>query len=625
VPTPVPTPSTAEIAAREDAVNEMCSKIEAVMEQYCERGLVRRSEIKEDPLGRGWQGQIQIVDRAPEGGGVVPESRQLVSLAPHVIEGNEQIRQSLREALNMHDEADYIFNWVCRHWDSNLKRDITLTQQAIKSAEESVKTIEKKYEISQRLISATVENGILVGTSLTPQMVSLLRVENAHWLAARSWHHRLCRTIAVSVFIILLLAPAIYYIVLAEPRIMTEMSRMLWLLALSFVTTSGAIALSTDTMRFGLFPLVLYSQAMAIQYHRRVAVILAGIQVLFLAIAIGLPVWEVFLYLSVLHVSILPLARLQGRLQFVKIGILGMFTAFVLSCCLEIQMGVPFQFDMIERGFRNAVELLLAGLVIQAMIPLLERWFGVLSDVRLLELCDVSNPLLNELINRAPSTYSHSIALGTIAENAADAIDANGLLCRAAAYYHDIGKIFKPNYYAENLISKNDSPHNSLEPSMSALIILAHVKNGIDLAKQYKLPKQIVDLIEQHHGTTLVQYFYAEACKKALEENLPPPEESSFRYPCSRPQTKEAVVLMLTDACESACRSLVDPAPAKIESLVRKLSQQRLEDEQFDESGITLCELRTVEDTIIKGLISYHHGRIKYPERIPGREEKKST
>ena len=152
---------------------------------------------------------------------------------------------------------------------------------------------------------------------------------------------------------------------------------------------------------------------------------------------------------------------------------------------------------------------------------------------------------------------------------------------------------------------------------MSALIIIAHVKNGVDLARQYKLPQQIIDLIEQHHGSTLVAYFYNQAKNECVKNpNIPDVEESSFRYPCSRPQTKEAVVLMLADSCESACRALVEPTPARIQGLVRKISQDRLEDEQFDECDITLKELRIVEDHIIKVLISNHHGRIKYPERI---------
>jgi putative nucleotidyltransferase with HDIG domain len=218
---------------------------------------------------------------------------------------------------------------------------------------------------------------------------------------------------------------------------------------------------------------------------------------------------------------------------------------------------------------------------------------------------------------RAPSTYNHSITVGSVAEAAADSIRARGLLARVGAYYHDIGKMLKPGYFVENQ-SADDNRHESLVPAMSSLVIIAHIKDGADLARQHGLPQPIIDLIEQHHGTTLVEYFYGRAHERShADPNGGEVDESLYRYPGPKPQTKEAGVLMLADSAESASRTLVDPAPARIESLVREIAERKLDDGQFDESGLTLREIRTVENSMIKSLIANYHGRVKYPEARP--------
>ena len=180
---------------------------------------------------------------------------------------------------------------------------------------------------------------------------------------------------------------------------------------------------------------------------------------------------------------------------------------------------------------------------------------------------------MQELVRRAPSTYNHSLTVGSIAEAAADAIGARGLLCRVGAYFHDIGKMLKPGYFVENQ-GKEGSRHEGLVPAMSTLVIIAHIKDGADLARQHHLPQPIIDMIQQHHGTMLMEYFYDRAStQQAADPNGSEIDENLFRYPGPKPQTKEAAVLMLADAVESASRTLVDPTPARIEGLVRDLAQ----------------------------------------------------
>ncbi|MCA9105708.1 MAG: HDIG domain-containing protein, partial [Planctomycetales bacterium] len=206
-----------------------------------------------------------------------------------------------------------------------------------------------------------------------------------------------------------------------------------------------------------------------------------------------------------------------------------------------------------------------------------------------------------------------SINVASLAEEAAKQIGANSLLCRVGAYFHDIGKMCKPEYFVENQTEGNK--HQSLNPQMSTLIILSHVKDGVELAREHRLPQRIIDFIEQHHGTTLVEYFYEQAKRQQVESGQTGEvNPGSFRYPGPRPLSKETAVLMLADACESASRTLVDPTPARIENLVREISRKKLYDGQFDECSLTLKELRLIETSLIKTINAMFHARVRYPE-----------
>jgi len=257
--------------------------------------------------------------------------------------------------------------------------------------------------------------------------------------------------------------------------------------------------------------------------------------------------------------------------------------------------------------------IIVAFLSMTGLLPLVERIFGVQTDLSLLELGDASHPLLRQLAQRAPGTYNHSINVASIAEAAADTIGANGLLVRVGAYFHDIGKMFKPDYFIENQ-GQGPNQHDALQPAMSTLVIIAHVKDGADLARSHHLPEPIIDFILQHHGTTLVEYFYLEAAKRSEEDpDGKSVSDKDFRYPGPRPQTLEAAVMMLADAVESASRTLVDPTPARIKSLVDSIAMKRLTDGQFDECGLTLLQLDRIKQSLVKSLTAIYHARVKYP------------
>ncbi|MFM8269622.1 MAG: HD family phosphohydrolase [Pseudomonadota bacterium] len=277
-------------------------------------------------------------------------------------------------------------------------------------------------------------------------------------------------------------------------------------------------------------------------------------------------------------------------------------------------------------GFRNPIwsEILicvslsfLSGLLSSGLsglfIPLLESAFGYTTSLKLLELSNFNHPLLHNLMMKAPGTYHHSVIVGSLAELAADRIGANALLARVSAYYHDIGKMTKPLYFIENQ-SPNNNPHDHLAPHMSAKILVAHVKNGVRLGKEHHLGDSINNIIEQHHGTTLANYFYNKAkYLSSQSEEAQPPHEADFRYPGPKPQSREAGIVMMADACEAATRSIADPTPSKIQAMVQSIIQKRFLEEQFTECDLTQKELKIIEETFTRTLTSLYHHRIEYP------------
>jgi putative nucleotidyltransferase with HDIG domain len=271
--------------------------------------------------------------------------------------------------------------------------------------------------------------------------------------------------------------------------------------------------------------------------------------------------------------------------------------------------------QLVNEAFWQGICILLCGPTIMGLLPFVEKLFDVQTDLSLLHLGDMNHPLLRELAQRAPGTYNHSISVAALAESAADSIGAHGLLVRVGACFHDIGKMFKPNYFVENQ-APGSNRHDTLQPAMSTLVIIAHVKDGSDLGRKHGLPGPIIDFIEQHHGTTLVEYFYRLATKKSEQDpNGEEISESTFRYPGPKPQTKEAAVLMIADAVESASRALVEPTASRLQNLVEQIAMKKLLDGQFDECGLTLQELDTVKRSLIKSLTAIYHGRIKYPDQ----------
>ncbi|MHC1726562.1 MAG: HD family phosphohydrolase [Syntrophobacteraceae bacterium] len=314
----------------------------------------------------------------------------------------------------------------------------------------------------------------------------------------------------------------------------------------------------------------------------------------------------------------------RNRMAPIKAGLLVGFANIILIVLSAFLQDQWVFLKVVTNAFFGLSGGIFAGVLVTGLTPLAEMFFGYTTDIKLLELATMDQPLLQELMVEAPGTYHHSIIVGNMVEAAAKSIGANSLLAKVAAYYHDIGKIKKPLYFIENQF-ECENRHEKLAPSMSSLILISHVKDGIELARQHHLGKEIIHIISQHHGKSFISFFYnkaVEAREKSQSTKasvLPPINTDDYRYPGPKPQTKEAGLVMLADVVEAACRSLSEPTPARIQGLVNRLINNIFSDGQLDECELTLKDLHQIAKHFNQILATIHHKRIEYPAVTNGK------
>lgn len=267
--------------------------------------------------------------------------------------------------------------------------------------------------------------------------------------------------------------------------------------------------------------------------------------------------------------------------------------------------------DVANKTLFTGIASVVSGVLTIGFLPFFESTFDIVTTIKLLELSNPNNPLLKRLLIEAPGSYHHSILVGNLAEVAAEVVGGNPVLARVSAYYHDVGKIKRPYFFKENQLGK-DNPHNKISANLSTLIITSHVKDGAELAKEYKIPKAIIDIIEQHHGTSLVKYFYI--TMKNSSERPEDIKEEDFKYPGPVPGTKESAIIMLADSVEAAVRSINEPTKGKIEEMVNNIIKDRLNEGQLDNCDLTLKDLNKIREAFLKVLTGIYHQRIEYPE-----------
>jgi len=320
--------------------------------------------------------------------------------------------------------------------------------------------------------------------------------------------------------------------------------------------------------------------------------------------------------LSAGMVSALSLRDVRRRYDFYRPALYGSLV-YVLAIFLFESLRYTAPDRMLAAAGYGLVNAIGGAVLAVGVLPVFESLFGFTTDLTLLELSNLNHPLLRRLSLEAPGTYHHSIVIGNIAEAAAEAIGANPLLARVGAYFHDIGKMEKPDYFVENLRHFR-SKHDRLSPTMSALILESHVKGGKELALEYNLPDAVIDFIEQHHGTTTMSFFYHKAQQKSPDEPVP---EEEFRYPGPRPQTRETAIVMLADSAEAVSRTFDDPKPGRLQSAIKKVIADKFLAGQLEECNLTLRDIHKIEESFLKTLLGVFHQRIEYPSPLPDEEE----
>jgi putative nucleotidyltransferase with HDIG domain len=338
----------------------------------------------------------------------------------------------------------------------------------------------------------------------------------------------------------------------------------------------------------------------------KTSLVIGGFLILYVIPLDGFNIEYLIIEMFSLIMSLYLITKIKNRTNIINTGIyIGITKVFImLNLALILDMGF---IDSMLKGGGLFLSGAFTGMLTIALLPYFERTFNILTNMKLLELGDLSQPLLRKLSVIAPGTFHHSMMVATLSEQATEAIGGNHVLARVASYYHDVGKMKRPQFYVENQ-SDGINPHNKLTPSMSTLIITSHTKDGDEMGREYNIPKEIRDIMYEHQGTTLLAYFYNKA--KQTNPNL---EESDFRYSGPKPRSKESAVIMLADSIEAAVRSLDEKTPVTIEKMLRKIILSKIEEGQLSDADLTFKEIEIIIQTFTKVLMSIHHVRLKYP------------
>jgi len=411
------------------------------------------------------------------------------------------------------------------------------------------------------------------------------------------------------------LAFAVYYF----HRNIYDNNLYLTLLVLVILSTL-IISLGVKTISNYLIPLAAGSMLISILINPQIAVFSSFTMSVAMGIMLGNDFSFTLVALSGAIVGIFCTAKVSQRSDLTKAGgIIGSANFLLITGLLLLNNGTPL--DILKESPWGMISGILSSILTIGTLPFLENAFGITSAIKLLELSNPNQPLIRRLMLDAPGTYHHSIIVGNLAEAGAEAVGADSLLARVGANYHDIGKLKRPYFFIENQLT-SDNPHDKLSPTLSALIITSHVKDGLEIAQEYRLPQSITDFIAQHHGTTLLSFFYNKALNSADEKKT---DEGSYRYEGPKPQTREVAIVMLADCAEAAVRSMSKPTPGKIEGLIRQIIRDRLSDGQLDECDLTLKDLDKIATAFSRVLTGIFHTRIEYPDKLKELERKDSN
>lgn len=633
------------IGSDEQLMAEWTSDVDSLIDILRRRPMLNR-QAWQVATQEGQNTQVELRFQSPPGedGETSEPATERISREDVInIDNREQLNAEVERIVRIAGFSDTVGTLVrdrmTREPSASFVNDTSATEQAMDEAASRVLPVRRSVTVGQRLYAR--------GDVLEQSAYELAREENQRYhQSTGSLTHRLARAVAVYALIGALTFLLGGYIARYCPRILSKPARIGWMTllvagAIVVACVSGTIDprliwISTIT------PMVLIAVLIAIAYDQRTGLAITGVATLIVMTALGAHMGLLAIVLIGVAGAVAQLGELRERRTLIRMSVIIALVLGVVTIMDQLiwlprvrdDTGAYFN-AVLGAGAQSGIAGLLVGGVALFTLPFIERAFDITTGMTLIELRDPKQPILKELQQRAPGTYNHSLNVASIAESAAEAIGCDALLTYVGCLYHDIGKMNKPGYFIENQ-SGGPNKHNKLTPAMSLLVIVGHVKDGVEMAREQGLPKALRHFIEAHHGTTLVEYFYRRAREKAaqageertaeqiLEEQAEQlPDEVDYRYPGPRPQTKEVGIVMLADAVESATRTLTDPTPARIDALVRSLANKRLMDGQFDECDLTFRELSLICESISKTVASIYHGRIRYD----GKDEKgeKST
>ena len=583
--------------------------------------------LLEDSLRRLWaEGLISASERESGLEGIVNGNKVTLSTDGKPISFGEiptPAEAAKAEALRLQEEgqltqpqATLLEQLLSDLLEQNIEFDRSATEELTKINQENVVPVIILRREGKTLMEAR--------TTIDQQVVEDLQAHRRRLLSLEKGRNNFSQLLGQGLYLAVGLAVSLAFLYLFDYHIgLRDTNRLfLWVILTvsSLLIGQGVIYLSSHLSLFpghflpSILPLALAPMLATILYGPRLGLAVGFSSSLALSMQHDLDLVIFFSGLAATVTSALTVRAIHKRSNLFRAGLwLGGIQALIL-------FGAG-SFDAVPHTITSLHALtafgggLATALIVLLLVSPFEYLLNVTTDIRLLELSDMSHPLLSRLAMESPGTYHHSLMVAHLAQAATREIGGNDLLVRVCAYYHDIGKLTKPEFFIENS-SGRQNPHDDLSPSMSRLLIISHVKEGVSLAKRYKLPKAIIDGIEQHHGTSLIQYFFHRARKQA-EENESNVDAEDYRYPGPRPYSREMGVLMLADSIEAASRTVDKNKPGQIEGLVHELIQDKLQDGQLDHCALTMAEINIVRRAFVFSLNNMLHGRVKYP----GKEE----
>lgn len=494
-------------------------------------------------------------------------------------------------------------------------RDVVLASLRPNMVYDQKKTEEQREEAKRKVPDVWIQKGELVvrqGEPITEENISVLRDLK---LLAEQPNYGIY--LGLAAYVIVLLSMLEVYLRITKAKALRNnllfllLSLILVLTAVVMKIVSLGAPLNSQVIGY-LAPLAMGTMLITILFDASLAILGAVIFTLLSGLAFDFRFDFLFVGLLSALTGVFAVARVNQRMVIMRAAfIIAAVNLFAITTIQSILLTGNFSWHSFWQALLfGLINGLLSGILTIGILPFLESLFGILTPISLLELSNPNHPLLKKLLMEAPGTYHHSLVVGNLAETAAETVGGDPLLCRVGGYFHDVGKSKRPMFFIENQNGR-ENPHEKVAPTLSHLIITSHVRDGVEMQEQHKLPKPIRDICEQHHGTTVLWYFYNKAVEVDKNSNV---NVDDFRYPGPKPQTREAAIIMLCDSIEAAVRSMSRPTPNRIEAVIRKIIKDRLHDGQLDECDLTLKDLDKIADALMKALNGIYHARIEYPD-----------